>query len=302
MAAANMADQVSLRARCWRLRVVVPCLFIAVPSFLAGCTHSDGDAPEARPAPPSSPFSVAPSEDAPAPPTPPASVLRGDHENAIIYAPLGHAGGFRQFGSVPSSRSQAWSTSKVLVILALIQEVAHGDPGQLTAEQERLIKLALSESDLDALLALRSQIPGGSGQPMTQILRSVGDRETVAPDSNEGGMPWTVKNQVKFLLALHDGRVVSRSASKYVLDRMHPVESESWGLGTVGADAFKGGWLTADSDTRQMGYLDGYAVAIITDGVGPAALQIDDDLAHVRQMNKLAKLLKEQLRYEESYQ
>ena len=64
-------------------------------------------------------------------------------------------------GSVGSS--PAWSTSKVLVILAFIKEVGGGDPANLTQEQRDLINVALSESDMDALLAIRGQIPGGSG-------------------------------------------------------------------------------------------------------------------------------------------
>ena len=282
-----------------RFRVVGA--LVAAALILVGCANQDGVRQDAAisPTSPTPSASNSPPTDAgfPAAP-PPAAVLRGDHRNAIVYAPLDDPDAIGQFGSVPKERSQAWSTSKVLVILALIQEVAEGDPSRLSPEQKRLIELALTESDLEALLAIRSQIPGGSGRPMTEIIRSVGDQETVAPDSNEGSMPWTIRNQVKFLVALHAGKVVSRAASKYVVDGMHPVESESWGLGTVGADAFKGGWLTADTDTRQMGFLDGFAVAIITDGVGPAALQIDGDQAHVKQMNRLARLLKEQLRYE----
>ena len=42
---------------------------------------------------------------------------------------------------------------------------------------------------------------------------------------------------------------------------MHPIEAHSWGLGTIGATAWKGGWLRADTVTRQMGIVDGYAVA-----------------------------------------
>lgn len=274
---------------------------VAAALVLVGCANQNSAGPDTafspRSSTPSPSSSPPPDAGLPATP-PPAAVLRGDQQNAIVYAPLDNPGAVKQFGSVRKERSQAWSTSKVLVILALIQEVADGDPSQLTPEQRRLIKLALTESDLQALLAIRSQIPGGSGRPMTEILRSVGDQETVAPDSNEGSMPWTIRNQVKFLVALNAGKVVSRAASKYVVDGMHPVESESWGLGTVGADAFKGGWLTADTDTRQMGFLDGYAVAIITDGDGPAVLQIDGDQAHVKQMNRLARLLKEQLQYE----
>ena len=49
--------------------------------------------------------------------------------------------------------------------------------------------------------------------------------------------------------------------------------------------------------TRQMGVLDGYAVAIITDR-GPVVRQTDGDSAHVAAMNDLAELLARRLAYE----
>ena len=97
------------------------------------------------------------------------------------------------------------------------------------------------------------------------------------------------------MAALHAGRVVSRSASAYLLRSMQPIAAHRWGLGTIGASAFKGGWLRSDTETRQMGIVDGYAVAIITAGVGPAVVQTDGDAAHVQQMNHLAAVLKRRL-------
>lgn len=219
--------------------------------------------------------------------------LKGQTRNAIAFAPLSDPENITVLGSVSDSR--AWSTSKVLVVLAYIQTLAGGDPDNLTTEQRDLIELALTESDMDALLTLRAQIPGGSGAPMTQILRSIGDKDTTAPDIREGLMEWGLRDQVKFMAALSDGRVVSKKASKYVLANMKPVKSESWGLGTIGASAFKGGWLEPSTETRQMGIVGDYAVAIITNGVGSAELQIDGDYAHVRQMNRLARILEKNL-------
>ena len=80
---------------------------------------------------------------------------------------------------------------------------------------------------------------------------------------------------------------------------MQPIRAHAWGLGTIGATAYKGGWLRASTATRQMGIVDGYAVAIITTA-GPAVRQTDGDSAHVRQMNRLARLLEERLAYERS--
>jgi hypothetical protein len=108
-------------------------------------------------------------------------------------------------------------------------------------------------------------------------------------------MQWRIQEQVRFMAALHAGRVVSRAASAYLLRTMAPVRAHRWGLGTIGADAFKGGWLRSTTETRQMGIVDGYAVAIITAGVGPAVVQTDGDSAHVKQMNYLAGVLKRRL-------
>lgn len=211
--------------------------------------------------------------------------------NAIAFAPLSDPSNVVVLGEVASSR--AWSTSKVLVVCAYIHELADGDPDRLDARQSGLIDQALSASDLNALLTLRGEIPGGSGRLMTAILRSIGDTTTAAPDRREGSMVWTVDQQVRFMAALHHGKVVSPKASAYVLKHLRPIASQSWGLGTIGASAYKGGWLTKTSETRQMGIVDGYAVAIITNGVGPAELQSDGDWAHVQQLNKLARIAKE---------
>jgi hypothetical protein len=229
----------------------------------------------------------------PAPPRPKAPTLKGDARNSFAFAPLSNPGDVTVEGSVPSHR--AWSTSKVLVVAAFLDTVADGDPNRLTADQRRAITRSLTESHMDSVIWLRDQIPGSPGAAINTVLRSVGDTTTFAPDRSQGSMQWTARQQVKFMAALHAGRVVSRAASAHILEAMQPIASHQWGLGTVGADAFKGGWLTGETETRQMGILDGYAVAIITAGDGPAVLQSDGDSAHVQKMNELAKLLKARL-------
>jgi hypothetical protein len=142
---------------------------------------------------------------------------------------------------------------------------------------------------------------GRPGPALTSVLRAIGDTTTVAPDNYQGLMSWSLREQVRFMAAVAGGRVVSRSASAYLMATMHPVRANAWGLGTIGAIAYKGGWLRSDTPTRQMGIVDGYAVAIITDGVGPAVRQTDGDSAHVQQMNRLARLLRLRLAYEKSH-
>jgi hypothetical protein len=198
------------------------------------------------------------------------------------------------------SDSTAWSTSKVLVIAAFLDTVADGDPDRVSQQSRGLIKQALSVSDNNAVIALRDQIPGRPGPAMTAVLRSIGDRKTKAPDSYQGEMKWSIREQVRFMAALANGEVVSQAASRYLLKNMKPVEAQSWGLGKIGATAYKGGWLRTDTVTRQMGIVDGYAVAIITDGRGPGIGKSDGSAPHIRQMNRLARLLEKRLEYEES--
>ena len=219
--------------------------------------------------------------------------LRGSTRNAIAFAPLSNPGAVTIEGSVPSSR--AWSTSKVLVVAAFLDTVVDGDPSRLTAQHRDWITRALTASDANAVVALRDRIPGSPGAAITRVLRSVGDQRTVAPDTSQGTMQWSIREQVRFMGALASVRVVSKASSTYLLRTMHPIRAHSWGLGTIGADAFKGGWLRSYTETRQMGIVDGYAVAIITAGDGPAVVQTDGDSAHVRQMNRLAALLKTRL-------
>ena len=132
---------------------------------------------------------------------------------------------------------------------------------------------------------------------MTAVLRSIGDDETVAPDSYEGLMPWSAREQVRFVAALDAGEVVSAATSAYLVETMRPIKAHRWGLGTVGATTFKGGWLRQGRVTRQLGLLDSYAVAIITDQ-GPVVRQTDGDSAHVRAMDDLAELLAARLAWE----
>ena len=76
---------------------------------------------------------------------------------------------------------------------------------------------------------------------------------------------------------------------------VQPIPSQRWGLGAIGSRAFKPGWVSAQTETRQMGIVGDYAVAIITAGDGPATIQSDGDYAHEWQLNRLARLLAERI-------
>jgi len=214
--------------------------------------------------------------------------LVDDNRNAIAWAPLQHPDKVTVEGSVPNSR--AWSTSKPLVIAAYLGTVVDGHPTKIPAQQRRWIRDALTRSDGDALAAIRRHLsdPGAS---MTAVLRDIGDTTTTAPDSSEGTMQWSVREQVRFMAALARGEIVSPDASAFLLEQMQPIPEHRWGIGAIGARAFKPGWYRRDTETRQMGIVGNYAVAIITAGDGPAVRQSDGEYAHVWQLNRLADLL-----------
>ena len=221
------------------------------------------------------------------------SSLEGDTRSAIYWAPLSDPSAVRSEGSVPSWR--AWSTSKVLVVAAYLDTVVDGDPSRIPATERGWIAAALTRSDGDAVVDVRSRIPGSPGAAITAVLRSIGDTTTTAADTAQGTMSWSPREQVRFMAALAAGRVVSPAASSFLLDQMQPISEHRWGLGRIGASSFKGGWLSSRTETRQMGIVGGYAVAVITVGVGPAVLQTDGDYAHVHQMDRMAALLARRL-------
>lgn len=220
--------------------------------------------------------------------------LKGNTRNAIAWAPLSNPSAVTIEGSVPSAR--AWSTSKVLVVAAYLDTVVNGDPAKIPAKERGWIKAALTASDGAAIVNIRNKIPGSPGAAIERVLREIGDTTTRAPDTSQGTMQWSVRQQIRFMAALAAGKVVSAKASSFLLGQMHPISAHRWGLGTIGAGSFKGGWLRSNTETRQMGIVGGYAVAIITAGDGPAVVQTDGDSAHVWQMNRLATLLAKRIR------
>ena len=258
-----------------------------VPSASPSATRSGSPSPAAQ-------VSATPGPSCPAR-VPKRLSLKGERGRTFAFAPLDHPDQVTVEGE--AGGAQAWSTSKVLVVAAFLETTADGDPDAVSGTNRRLITAALQRSDGEATATLRRQIAGSPGRAMTAVLRSIGDRRTVAPDSLEGTMSWTSREQVRFMTALRQGKVVSKPASAYLLKTMQPIKEHRWGLGTVGAESFKGGWLRQGRITRQLGLLDGYAVAISTDQ-GPVVRQTDGDSAHVAAMDDLAALLADRLAYE----
>jgi hypothetical protein len=211
----------------------------------------------------------------------PPKDLRGDTRNAIAWAPLADPDDIVVEGSVPSSR--AWSTSKVLVIAAYLDVVVDGDPDKIPADVGAMIRAALTRSDDSAIIEIRRRVPDVP-RVMSSVLRAIGDTRTKVPEGAEGTMQWGVREQVRFMAAVGNGRVVSPEASAFLLREMQPIASQRWGLGIIGARAFKPGWMDAHSESRQMGIVGDFAVAIITTH-GPGGN------AHTAQLNRLALLL-----------
>ena len=223
--------------------------------------------------------------------------LVGDRHHAFAFAPLDDPDDVTVEGSVTSAA--AWSTSKILVVAAYLDTAVHREPDRIDATTRRLIDAALTRSDGAAVVAVRSRIRGRPGAAMTSVLRAIGDSTTVAPEQAQGNMTWSLREQVRFMAALAAGKVVSPAASSFLLNSMHPIKEHAWGLGTIGAQSYKGGWLRADTVTRQLGIVGHYAVAIITDA-GPVVLQSDGDSAHVREITAVAGLLHRRLAYEKT--
>ncbi len=179
----------------------------------------------------------------------------------------------------------------MLVVAAYLDTVVDGDPSRIPSTERGWIRAALTASDGDAVVAVRERIPGSPGAAITARARSIGDTSTVVrPTAARARCRGGPREQVRFMAALGGPGRSARGGSAFLLEQMRPIPQHRWGLGTIGASAFKGGWLTRRRDPAD-GHRRRYAVAIITVGQGPAVVQTDGDAAHVEQMNPLAAIL-----------
>lgn len=160
--------------------------------------------------------------------------------------------------------AKAWSTYKPLVVAALLAQ--RGGPAALTDEDRESIEAALEYSDNDSARMLLDELvftddAGAGAVQLSRLLALAGDRQTRIPDVAAGEdiaeMEWTNTNQVRFLNMLGSGCLLPRDSTDYLLGTMAKVTDEQrWGLGAVGATAFKGGWDTTDEGdylVRQFG-------------------------------------------------
>lgn len=164
----------------------------------------------------------------------------------------------------------AWSTSKVPVVMRVLQET--GGPGGLSATQQDEVRRALTLSDNEAALALFGDLEashggaGGAAAAVDEVLAEAGDTATqVSSVGRDGFTPfgqteWSLALQEQFMSMLAAGCVGSPESAEYVLGLMGEVSSDTWGLGSSGLPArWKGGWgpgTDARYLTRQMGILE----------------------------------------------
>lgn len=178
----------------------------------------------------------------------------------------------------------AYSTIAPLIVAAYLK--IKGSVG----DQENNITLALRDLNQDALLAVK--VAGGTDEEMTktmtEILRSSGDSETniVIKPGTTGGQDtlWGFGNQVLFLTAMSQGKVVSKKDSEYILSKIN--SPFKWGLGQLGTTNFISGWGIVGQETRQLGIVKdfdgGYYVVSLGNSKNATA---PDEAAN----NKLAK-------------
>lgn len=227
----------------------------------------------------------------PAPAAAPATALLSPAQLADFTAQFGDSAtlavvpldGGAAAATPEAGSTYAWSTVKPLIVARLVADV--GGSNGLTSAQRRLISASLANSDNEAAATLHRELVAtygsveGAAAAMEELLARAGDTQTEVSTvgrstySSYGQTLWPAAAQAEFLAALARGCVVDAATTDYLVAAMGDVDpSQSWGLGTIDAVAFKGGW-GPDPDgaylVRQMGIVtapDGhqYAAAMIT--------------------------------------
>lgn len=182
---------------------------------------------------------------------------------------------------------RAWSTLKPLLAAAVLSDAPKDG---LSPDEADWLTAALSWSDNDAAAMLLSDLADRHGSleagaaRADDLLRRAGDgTTTVVPDPESmGDTAWPLVEQARFWSALASGCLLDADGTATLLDLLgHVVEEQAWGLGRIGASAYKGGWELAEDGTwlvRQVGLVpvgDGAAVVAMAMR-GPAG-----DLAEV---------------------
>jgi hypothetical protein len=216
-------------------------------------------------------------------------------------------------GDLPSA---AWSTSKPLVLAALLKE--RGAAG-LTAAQRQEATLAIEQSDNQSILDLWHDLEAaeggldGASAYAQQLLRESGDPVTVvatAPPppggvTTFGQTQWTPRASVLFYRALARGCLLPHPQTSFILGLMRSIAPvDRWGLGSADFPqpvAFKGGWgpdVNGSYLVRQDGIIGSgpraVVVAIVAHppGVGTASFDTGTSM-----LTRIASWLARQLRF-----
>lgn len=147
----------------------------------------------------------------------------------------------------------AWSNSKVLIVAQTLLDV--GGPSKLTSTQRSKITAALTASDNDAAKYLYDQLVARHGgvtataAVLTRLLRRAGDSTTNVSTvgrstfTTHGQTLWPVEMQAQFLSSLGRNCLLDATSTNYLINQMsNSIPSQRFGLGTIGALAYKGGW------------------------------------------------------------
>lgn len=160
----------------------------------------------------------------------------------LAFAPVGRGQPATSLGEL--REGVAWSTMKVPVAIATLR-AADAPPSRQTL---RLIRLAITQSDNDAAMALWSGLgsPADAAAQTQAVLREGGDTTTVVPATRRrpeytpfGQSSWSLAAQAIFAASLP-----GLAQAGPVLELMGQVTpSQRWGVGALtAAVAFKGGW------------------------------------------------------------
>jgi hypothetical protein len=160
----------------------------------------------------------------------------------LAYAPVGRPSQLRTLGDLPGG--VAWSTIKVPLALAVVQQDRGAPPGKVA----ELMRLAIEVSDNEAAMKLWRHLgpPATAAAKVDAVLRDGADPTTIVqsqdvrpPYTPFGQTWWSIGDQARFaalLPCLPESGPVLR-----LMGRVTP--SQRWGAGVLpSAAGYKGGW------------------------------------------------------------
>jgi hypothetical protein len=194
----------------------------------------------------------------------------GPEFDGEVGVAVGPAGGGQALTAGSLTSGSAWSTIKVPIALAVLSEV--GGPARVSAAQRTQIERAITASDNAAAAQLFEELGrrhggvAGAAAAVTNVLRASGDDATVVSTQGRDGFSpygqteWSLAAQQRFMAGMVGGCVGDAGSTRYLLELMGQVTSDTWGLGSVGVPArWKGGWgpgLDGRYLVRQMGVVE----------------------------------------------